>query len=367
MLKRFSVKNFRNFKDELVFDLTTDKRYEFNENAVEGNIIRHAMVYGGNGEGKTNLGWALMDIAFHIGNLAAPESPDPSYLNADSATEMAEFCYLFELNGLEVEYRYGKTNYTQLIYESLAIDSQLMIRFDTRESSTAEINLTGTETLNKNISTNIVSVLQYILNNSNLSGNEINTTFMSLFKFAVKTRMLSTPDTSQPFNSEHLIQKLIIKVPGAIERLEQFFADLGVDCKLGIEEQYNGPQLVFKHKSKNLDFLKTASSGTKALTSIFTQLEQIDKGVVSFIYIDEFDAFYHQRLAKVIAKRITQSKVQTIFSTHNTGIMSNDILRPDCYFELHNGTVKPLYQLSDRELRKAHNLEKMYRSGTFDE
>ena len=45
--------------------------------------------------------------------------------------------------------------------------------------------------------------------------------------------------------------------------------------------------------------------------------------------------------------------------------MSNDFLRPDNYFVLHNNKVSDLSKLTNKELRIAHNLEKMYNAGAF--
>lgn len=41
--------------------------------------------------------------------------------------------------------------------------------------------------------------------------------------------------------------------------------------------------------------------------------------------------------------------------------MSNDILRPDCYFILKNNKIS-LDKTTTKELRRAHNLEKMYKA-----
>ena len=57
---------------------------------------------------------------------------------------------------------------------------------------------------------------------------------------------------------------------------------------------------------------------------------------------------------------------QAILTTHNTSIMTNDLLRPDCYFFMSETDIKPMYRLTDTELRKAHNIEKMYKAGAFD-
>lgn len=56
-----------------------------------------------------------------------------------------------------------------------------------------------------------------------------------------------------------------------------------------------------------------------------------------------------------------------VLHTHNTALISNDYLRPDCYFVWDSETEKavPFHRLTNKELRYAHNLEKMYRAGDF--
>ena len=61
MLKKFRVKGFKNFKDEIEFDLTAGG-YDFNQEAVKDGIVKNAVVYGPNGCGKSNLGRAIFDI-----------------------------------------------------------------------------------------------------------------------------------------------------------------------------------------------------------------------------------------------------------------------------------------------------------------
>ena len=58
--------------------------------------------------------------------------------------------------------------------------------------------------------------------------------------------------------------------------------------------------------------------------------------------------------------------IQAIFTTHNSFLASNDLLRPDCYFVLEHGELRSFADSTDRELREGHNLEKMLRSGEFD-
>ena len=39
MLLEFHVKNFKNFKDELILDLSRTNNYEFSEEAVPGGVV----------------------------------------------------------------------------------------------------------------------------------------------------------------------------------------------------------------------------------------------------------------------------------------------------------------------------------------
>ena len=65
-------------------------------------------------------------------------------------------------------------------------------------------------------------------------------------------------------------------------------------------------------------------------------------------------------------EELKKIKSQVILTTHNVSVMSNDILRPDCYFVMSKTEVSPLYLKTSKELREAHNLGKMYKAGSFN-
>ena len=93
----------------------------------------------------------------------------------------------------------------------------------------------------------------------------------------------------------------------------------------------------------------------------------------SVVFIDEFDAFLHFGAAETVVKMLNeQTHFQTILTTHNTSLLSNELSRPDCSFIMHRSVendetiqISSLSNLTEREIRKVHNLEKMYRSGAF--
>ena len=105
MLVSVSIKNFRNFEDWFELDLRTSKNYEFNTHTVDNGIVKHGMIYGRNGGGKSNLGLAILDITSHLNDVASNSSMvslKSNYLNGNSGNDLAEFVYQFDFSGIKV-------------------------------------------------------------------------------------------------------------------------------------------------------------------------------------------------------------------------------------------------------------------------
>ena len=69
VLKRFELRNYKNFKDRIVIDFENVGGYQFNTECIENGIISKMLIYGRNATGKTNLGRALMDIRTILANV----------------------------------------------------------------------------------------------------------------------------------------------------------------------------------------------------------------------------------------------------------------------------------------------------------
>jgi AAA15 family ATPase/GTPase len=124
--------------------------------------------------------------------------------------------------------------------------------------------------------------------------------------------------------------------------------------------------MVQELRSKSILFSSIASSGTKALELFYFWSKRFDD--VSLLFIDEFDAFYHFELAEKIVRLLMKYKrTQIVLTSHNTGIVSNRVMRPDCYMQIRHGKISSFSESTDRELREGHNLEKMLRNGEFNE
>ena len=90
---------------------------------------------------------------------------------------------------------------------------------------------------------------------------------------------------------------------------------------------------------------------------------------VSFLYMDEFDAFYHYDLSERVMRMILDKEnMQSVLTSHNTVLITNGLMRPDCYMIMdgkHN--LRSMSESTMRELRQGHSLERLYRNGEFDE
>lgn len=87
----------------------------------------------------------------------------------------------------------------------------------------------------------------------------------------------------------------------------------------------------------------------------------------SFVFIDEFDAFYHSDAARRVIDKLKRLDVQVLLTTHDQTIMDNDLLRPDCYFTLADCKIAAFSEMTAKDIREAHNLQKMYAGGMFRE
>lgn len=150
-----------------------------------------------------------------------------------------------------------------------------------------------------------------------------------------------------------------------LKEFEQFLHAAGIAEGLTINRDHDGKERLYFNTATPLPFFKVASSGTKALYTFFYWYKTAKD--VSMMFIDEFDAFYHYELAESIVSLLEKMpQTQVILTSHNTNLLTNRIMRPDCYFILTQGRISSLANATNRELREGHNLEKLYMSGEFN-
>lgn len=371
MLRKFTVSNFKSFEKDLLLDLTQTNGYAFNKDCIKNDIVNCALVYGHNGCGKSNLGLAIFDIIEHLTDHNKNEDSYSFYTNAFSDSKVASFQFEFLINDTIVAYEYKKTDYKTLVFEKLSIDNQLVVLFDrTNGNNEFEVHLKGTESLVKKIDNQQLSALKYIKNNTSFldtDKNHIEKTFQDFFVFIEKMLYFRSLEDRMYLGlksgGDSVYDDIIEK--GNVKEFETLLNKVHVGCKLSVAEVYDKKTLMFDFNGRTIPFHRIASTGTSSLGLFYYWYQRVKENNTSFIFIDEFDAFYHHELAAVIVEMLKNSGVQFILTTHNTSIITNELLRPDCYFLMNKKQINSLSKSTAKELREAHNIEKMYKAGAF--
>ena len=367
MLKSFSVENFKGFKDKITFDIGSPNNYSFNSDIIEDNCVTKGIIYGINSCGKSNLGLAIFDIITHLTDKEKLLRSYDLYLNMSGRKSFAEFEYVFVFDGHEVVYKYKKTRVNKLQEESLSIDEKEIIFYDFIKGE-GFTRLEGTEMLNASIKNDSpISRVKYVKSNSILTDNAENEVFKKFIDFVERMLLFYSLDTrgyeGYANGSETVAEGIVNN--GKVDDFQEFLKENDIIYDLYPCEVDGRKAIYCRFDNQDVDFFKIASTGTRSLSLFYYWYIRMQE--TSFVFIDEFDAFYHFELSESVEKRLREIKgVQIFTTTHNTDLMSNDLLRPDCYFILKDNKIKSISERTVKELRLAHNLQKMYKAGAFD-
>ena len=370
MLAKIEVSNFKNFNENFIFDLSDTSSFSFNPECVKNRIVNKAIIYGQNGCGKSNLGFAIFDLISQLTDKETEPNYYKNYLNADSSEKVATFKFTFKFDENIVEYFYTKTEYKMLKSEKLTINDNVFASIDKNKSNIFETTAKGAENLNRDMKDSNISIISYILKNTVLEENETNKIFKKFITFVNKMLYFRHLDdrcyTGLQQGGGFIFSEIVKN--SKLKDFENFLNEVGINCSLISKKAGDEEDIYFKFKNKEIDFFDIASSGTRALARFYVWYQKLkEENKVSLLFIDEFDAFYHHALSRTVIERLKEvTNTQVIVTTHNTSIISNDLLRPDCYFLMYPDKIKSLAKSTQKELREAHNIEKMYRAGSFE-
>lgn len=366
MLSYFSVENFKNFKGKIEWNLVSANNYEFSTDAIQEGCISKGIILGENASGKSNFALALFDIIHHITDKHKKEQLYVNYSNLDNESRQVTFQYRFLFDEKEVVYSYAKSSVSELLWEELLIDNEKVVSYNFVEKKGNTI-LKGAENLNL-VADNGISRIKYIYSNTILEENEQNKLFSRFIDFVERMLMFYSLDTrgyqGMCIGTSDIADSIVRR--GELKHFEEFLKKQGIYYSLKAREIDDKMGIYCQFGKRQANFFSIASTGTNSLALLFYWYIQMKEA--SLVFIDEFDAFYHFRLSKNIVLLLKELlETQVFVTTHNTDLISNDILRPDCYFVISSEKISSLAQNTDKELRKAHNLQKMYKAGAFDE
>lgn len=380
MLKRFTLKNYKNFKDEITIDFENIAGYQFNTDCLSDGVIGKMLIYGRNATGKTNLGKALLNITLTMFGIIR-YTGNGILLNADSKEDAATFQYEFQFYDTELSYKYSRLSNQELRDEELFINGQNIFKcnFSLREYNFDNLDYIDAETANverylqaleadeeDEISESKLPFLRWLISNVALKSDSV---LIRLSNYVRRMMMIAVGNGMQPrFGRINQVFYESLEKPECLKDFEDFLNAMGIECKLILKKLPDGQKELYFIHEQLVPFHENASSGTLALVDLYRRLVSKVRDA-SLVYLDEFDAFYHYEMAENVIRFFKQKypKCQMILTSHNTNLMTNRIMRPDCLFILsRTGTLTALCNATERELREGHNLEKMYISGEFE-
>lgn len=366
MLTKFAVTNFRGFAERIEWDLSNPSNYEFSPYAVKNNTIKNGIIYGPNGSGKTNFGLAIFDIEYHLSQKWKKPDYLENYIYAGRVDGLVAFEYTFKFDNYLIHYCYSKNAQGLLVREVLRVNGLLV--FEKLEDSfyIDDNSFPMEDSIKSNFKGNVnnVSVINFLLSSYPVDASHY---LIKLRDFVDSMLWFRNLDVREFIGLETSVTRLeeYIISQDLVSDFANFLNEVS-DQKFELTPDESGKQLLCRIGNTLIHFQLIASTGTRSLQLLYFWIQRMIKEA-SFVFIDEFDAFYHYKLSYEVCKRLFNLDCQVFMSSHNTYLMTNDLLRPDCNFILANGRIKPLSACTDKELRFGHNIEKIYRAGAFYE
>ncbi|MEE0248477.1 AAA family ATPase [Peptacetobacter hiranonis] len=340
MLKKFEVEGFKSFENKFTLDLAKANNYDYNRETVDNGIIRVCSIFGKNGSGKSNLGLALLDTMNHLtdGREKTSIATNP-YLNLDR-NDFAEFTYYFSFGNDDIIYNYRKVAVDELIYEKVDINGNIAIEYDYIEKK-GYCNLEGAENLKVDLNGRGLSITKYIRNNSVLEDNEENRAFKKFYNYIENMILINSFDLNRCFGYEfrgELMESYIVK-SGKLKEFEYFLKSLDIKCNL---ESINldGREIILnKFKKGSVRFFETAPMGMRSLAMIYYCLvSDIDESMIFVDALDVYDCELAEKIVREMVKRKLSSQI--IFTSHNTNLMTNELLCDRLLLDKYHETIK---------------------------
>ena len=394
MLLYFKTANNLSFDEEVEFSMVAGNYTELPESTVylekqKVSVVKSAAIFGANASGKTNLIKCLeLGIEFITRDFYSYHPNLNKQVNKEKPTT---YVYGFLINGVQFEYSFS--------LEKERVMEEKLIEYKTQKPTVHYYRKYNLEKktydwseFSKALKSNrrVLNEMKKILPEKSLLLNKLAQFEISLIKqtfdFFEKVSILDEYTLSTHnktiyedlfkalYDGDNLKAEMMNRLKKADFMLDHFEVIKKND---GLNVSYN---LATYHKSKakdgtiineKYDFFQNESTGTQkyllalALLSSLTQ-----KGAL--IVIDELDSSLHTHLLQQLVSMIHDSEInkknaQLIFTTHDTNLLNQDLLRRDQIWfaerdELGNSKLIPL---SDFKVKKGINLENSYLQGVY--
>ena len=428
MLLRFVVKNLYSFKEETEFNLFPSSKatHHLHHKVKCGDVdaMRLTAIYGANGAGKSNLVKALQDFRFIVTTGSISKQVFQNYkfqFSKNSLSEPVSMAIEFCTGG--VNYYYSVEMDTGLVsYESLSISHKTkdILVFERKSNGTQTIKfgegysadksnrlfanvlqdkLLGKEALLLSfMATNyaeeipeITSAYKWFINDLIILNPKYLKNLALAYLFSKNPGMNSLlqdvlSGTKTGITSVDVGSRVIDEGqldPGFVKGLKDAPGVPGIlqntaDDRINNSIVYENGQIVYmelqpKHQLSDGTDVKMPinfeSDGTIRLIEYIPLLYHVlTRDCV--VIIDEIERSLHPILIKEIITKISESqsaKGQLIFTTHESCLLDQAILRPDEIWFAQKDTEQAtqFYPLSDFNIHKTANIENGYLNGRY--
>lgn len=365
MLVKFAVTNYRGFADRIEWDLSKPSNYSFNTFAIKDGIIKNGIVYGPNGSGKSNFAMAIFDITNHLSQKWKKVNYYDNFTYTGKLNFPVKFEYAFKFMDDTLLYTYSKSPDGKLEEEELVVNNKLIFCNKNSVLTLDDVEFPMDSAVKANLANNAnnVSIVNFLLTSYPLAKEHYLLKLQQFVNSMLWFRSVEKNEFMGLATAPANLDEYIIK-----NQLTRDFEDF-IHRVSGQSFEFQDPkdddkELYCVFGLGRIPFDKIASTGTQSLMLLYYWLKQMANA--SFVFIDEFDAFYHFRLSYEVCKTLFALPCQAFTSSHNTYLMTNDLLRPDCNFILQDNKIKPLSDCTQKELRFGHNIEKMFRGNAFE-
>lgn len=364
MLVKFAVKNYRGFKDRIEIDLSKHASYDFNEFVIKDEIIKNGIIYGPNGSGKSNFSLALFDIVYHLSHTWKKTDYYVNFINANRLSESVDFEYTFKFDEDILFYSYSKNATGVLLQEKLVVNNKQIFERKPDYFFIAE-EFPMEDGLKENFKHNVnnISVVNFLLTSFPLQKNNPLIKLQTFANSMLWFRNLEVREfIGLELSGNALLDEYIIK-NNLVKDFSDFLYQISNQKFDFIEPNPADHYLFCNYNGNKIQFDYIISTGTSSLRLLYFWIKRMNDS--SFVFIDEFDAYYHFELSYAVCKYLFSLNCQVFLSSHNTYLMTNDLLRPDCNFIINDNKIKSLNNCTDKDLKFGHNIEKLYRGNTF--
>lgn len=420
MLLRFSIENFGSFKDAVEFNTfpsSKSHRHDHHKKScAHATALQQTAIYGANGAGKSNLIVAIKFLCDLVSTGSLKNMNifddlffclDPKYRNMHSGLAI-EFYADGKIFYYQLEFDKHRVYSETLLQSKRTVDTTIFARTDNEISIGDKAINEGVKRMLRSdmlllsflgefypeISDNITIAYHWICNNVEVvMPNDISRSI---------AHMLDTmPDFVEMANSTlPQLNKSISKLDVKSEVIDENAIKDNENLLKACEEAKRNPEtpcivknvfddssinviyhdgilykktLVCIHRDVNDNIVEMAphmeSDGTRRMIEYLPLFYMVLKSGKTII-VDEIERSMHPILIKGLVRKLSESenvKGQLIFSTHESGLLDQEIFRPDEIWMIEQDSLQAsqAYPLSDFNIHATANIENGYLNGRY--